>query len=533
MRLHDFFDFHAREHPENEFASQDGRSVTYAQAEAEVNRLANALCASGLEKGDRVAILSKNSIEYCLIYLGCSKAGVALAPLNYRLAPPELAYIINDSQSQLLFVAQEYLGAIDGIRDQLGTVRRYISIAQPSAAQANGRGAEAPPATWEDFAPFLASQPSTPPDRFVSENDDAYQMYTSGTTGRPKGAVLCQSAVTANTIQFNLPLEGHVGERWLIVAPVYHAAAAITVFCCLYAGGSLYIMADFIPAEVARVLSEERIAVTTLVPAMIQALLVGVPDVDKRSYDVLRLISYGGSPIAEQTLRRALDVFRCEFNQGYGMTETTAGICDLLTTDHMKALQGKPQLLVSAGRPLAGTEVRIVDENDNPVPNGMIGEIIARGPQIMRGYWNLPEATDEALRGGWMHTGDAGTMDDEGYVYIQDRTKDMVVSGGENVYPREVEEVLFKHPAVADAAVIGVPDERWGEAVKAIVVLRDGQQATADEILGFCRGKLAGYKLPRSVEFLDQLPRNPSGKVLKRELRERYWAGHTRRVAGA
>ena len=519
MRLHDFLDYHTREHPDTEFAVQGNQRLTYRQAQQEVHRLANAFVSAGLQVGDRVALLSKNSIEYIILYYAASKAGVVLVPLNYRLAPPEWAYIINDAQAKMLFAAEEYIAGIAGIQGELQTVRQCVAI---------GAGG---PVGWEVYQQWIADQPTTPPDRQVTENDDVYQMYTSGTTGRPKGAVITHHAVTSNTIQFCLPLKGEAGERWLIVAPVYHAAAAITVFCCGYWGGSLYIMPDFNPVEVVRALSEEPIALTTLVPAMIQACLVMVPDVAQRDYPHLRMISYGGSPIAEQTLRRALEVFKCDFGQGYGMTETTAGLSYLLPVDHERALRDKPELLVSAGRPLIGTDVRIVDENDNPVPSGQIGEVVARGPQLMRGYWNLPEASAEALRGGWMHTGDAAIMDDEGFIYIQDRVKDMIVSGGENVYPREVEEVLYKHPAVADAAVIGVPDERWGERVHAIVVLRQGTTATAEEIINFCRSNLGGYKLPRGVDFTESLPRNPSGKVLKRELREPYWAGQRRRVS--
>jgi acyl-CoA synthetase (AMP-forming)/AMP-acid ligase II len=300
----------------------------------------------------------------------------------------------------------------------------------------------------------------------------------------------------------------------------------------VYWGSCLYIQADFNPVEAARALSEEHIGVAHMVPAMIQACLVAVPDVARRRYDDLRLMSYGSSPIAEQTLRRAIEVFKCDFVQGYGMTETI-GLTVLSPSDHRRALTEKQELLLSAGRPLVGTEVCIVDADDNPVPNGTTGEIIARGPQLMKGYWNRPEETAEALRGGWMHTGDAGCMDDEGYLYIQDRVKDMIVSGGENVYPRVVEEVLFQHPAIADAAVIGVPNERWGETVKAIVVVRQGLNATPEEIMEFCRGKLGRFEQPRSVDFTDDLPRNPSGKVLKRALREPYWVGHQRRVAGA
>jgi fatty-acyl-CoA synthase len=319
-----------------------------------------------------------------------------------------------------------------------------------------------------------------------------------------------------------------------LVAPVFHVAGLNAgAFPCLSAGGCLYIQADFKPDEVVRVLSEERIGIAILVPAMIQACLTAVPDVAQRRYDDLRLIHYGASPIAEATLRRAMDVFKCEFSQGYGMTEMSAAIAVLSWADHQRALREKPELLVAAGRPVLGTEVRIVDTEDNPVPNGTIGEVLTRGIQMMKGYWKQPEATEKALRGGWMHTGDAGILDDEGYLYIQDRVKDMVVSGGENIYPRVVEEVLFKHPAIAEVAVIGVPDEQWGETLKAIVVLRAGMTATDEEIMEFCRGKLGGFERPRSVDFVDSLPRTPSGKVLKRVLREPYWSGKSRRVAGA
>jgi acyl-CoA synthetase (AMP-forming)/AMP-acid ligase II len=280
-------------------------------------------------------------------------------------------------------------------------------------------------------------------------------------------------------------------------------------------------------------MSEQGIAVASLVPAMIQACCVEVRDVAERAYERLRLLVYGASPIAESTLARALEIFGCEFGQGYGMTETASCVTFLLPEDHRRALAGRPDLLLSAGRPVLGTEVRIVDADDRPVATGGLGEIAARGPQLMRGYWKQPEATAEALRGGWMHTGDAGSLDGEGYLYVRDRVKDMIVSGGENVYPREVEDVLFQHPAVADVAVIGVPDERWGEAVRAVVVLRAGAQTNAQALMDFCRGRIADYKRPRSVAFQDALPRNPSGKLLKRELRESAWAGHGRRVGGS
>ncbi len=521
MRLHDFLDYHARECGEAEFAIQGKRRLTYREALAETNCLANAFVSAGLRIGDRIAVLSKNSIEYVLLYFAASKAGVVPVHLNYRLAPREWSYIINDSGARLLLAGGEQTQAIEPIRSELKTVERFVAI--------DGAGASA----WDDYRRWVDNQPATNLDRLITEDHDLCQMYTSGTTGDPKGAVLTHRAATAHLVQRGLILKSQPGERWLLVAPVFHAAAASQVACqSVYWGSCLYIQADFNPVESVRALSEERIAVAHMVPAMIQACLVAVPDVARRRYDDLRLMSYGSSPIAEQTLRRAIEVFKCDFVQGYGMTETI-GLTVLSPSDHRRALTEKPELLLSAGQPLVGTEIRMVDADDNPVPNGTTGEIIARGPQLMKGYWNRPEETVEALRGGWMHTGDAGMMDDEGYLYIQDRVKDMIVSGGENVYPRVVEEVLFQHPAIADAAVIGVPDERWGETVKAIVVLRPGMNATPDEIMEFCRGRLGRFERPRSVDFVEALPRTPSGKVLKRALREPYWVGHRRRVAGA
>ncbi len=522
MRLHDFLDYRAREHADEEFAVQGDRRISYRQALAETNRLANALVAAGLEPGDRIAILSKNSIEYVLLYYACSKAGVAPVPLNYRLAASEWEYIVNDSGAKLVVAAEEFVGAIDGMRGALKSVDRYVAINAGS------------PEGWTAYLDLIANQPEHAPARAseITAEHDVYQMYTSGTTGHPKGAVLTHSALSAQLQQVTMMLTMSPGERGLIVVPMYHAAGAVSSFVTVYWGSCLYIQADFNPPEVVRALDEERVATSTLVPAMIQALLVYVPDVAKRQYKDLRQITYGASPIAEETLRRAMDVFKCGFAQGYGMTETTAVLTHLFPADHKRAVREQPGLLLSAGRPVVGTELRVVDDDDRPVPNGTIGEIIARGPQLMRGYWNLADESAEALRGGWMHTGDAGTMDDEGYIFIQDRVKDMIVSGGENVYPRSVEDVLFQHPAIADVAVIGVPDEQWGETVKAIVVLKQGTAATAEELIEHCRGKLGGFERPRSVDFVAELPRNPSGKVIKRQLREPFWAGHKRRVAG-
>ncbi len=519
MLLHDLLEFRARVSPDAPFATMGSHTLSFREADRRANQLAHALAGAGLEKGDRFAILAKNCIEYALLYYAASKAGVVPVPMNYRLAPPEWAYILGDAGARLVLARGGLADALATVRNDLPGVERYV-------------GLETDAAGFEPFEDFVAGQPQTRPDRNVSPEDDLYQMYTSGTTGRPKGAVITHRALCSNLHQVLLNFGGEPGERALIVAPLYHAAAGIITFCTVQSGGCLYIQEDFDPAEVVRALAEERIAIALLVPAMIQFCLVAVPDAGERKYPALRLVVYGASPIAEETLRQAIDVFDCGFLQGYGMTELSAVASNLLPEDHRLALSGRPDLLLSAGRPVAGTEIRIVDEEDNRLPSGQIGEVIVRGPQVMRGYWNLPDATTEALRNGWMHTGDAGILDDDGYLFIQDRVKDMIVSGGENVYPREIEEVLYGFPAVAEAAVFGVPDARFGEAVKAAVVLREGASATADDIIDYCRGKLAGFKRPTSVDFVDALPRNPTGKVLKKDLREPYWKGHTRRVGG-
>lgn len=519
MLLHDYLEYFAREKPDSLFAEMEKERITYAEANRWANRLAHGFRELGLQPGDRFAYLSKNSIDMALTYYGASKVGVVPVPLNYRLAPPEWQYIIDDSQAKLVIAEAEYVQAIEGIRSQLARVTDYIGILAD------------PPQGWRECSGWLGGQPEVNPDMPISESNQLNQMYTSGTTGLPKGTMLPQGAVDANVSMLSAMFHMVAGkDRFLVVAPLYHAAASIAMMTTVSQGGTLVVHREFDPAEVIRSLDEDGITMALLVPAMIQACLVAVPGVAERQYADLHTMIYGASPIAEEVLRAAMQVFGCDFYQGFGLTETTATATALTAADHRLAVASKPELLLSAGRALLGTRIKIVDEEHNDLPNGSVGEIAIRGPQLMSGYWNLPEATAEALKDGWFYCGDAGRMDDDGYLYIQDRIKDMIVSGGENVYPREVENVLFEHQAVADAAVIGIPSEQWGEAVLAFIVVKPGESVSTEEIIEFCREKLAGYKIPRQVEFTEVLPRNASGKVLKKDLREPYWAGVDRRV---
>src|SRR4051794_23582471 len=459
LLLGDFLDYWARERPDAEFALAGQRSLRYADAAVAANRLANRLIALGCGEGGRVAVLAKNALWYPVLYFAAAKAGAVLVPVNWRLAPPEWRQILSDAQPSLLVAGAEFADDVEHIRGGLDSIKAVVIAGREE------RGA------GESFERWLSEGPATPPQIELSVDDAVYQMYTSGTTGTPKGAVLSHRAVTANIVQVGLAMPVSAGDRGLVVAPMFHAAIIPAVFAVLCRGGCVVVLDAFDPAEVVEVLDRERISVATLVPAMLHACVEAGA---QRRYRALRCIYYGASAIAEATLRRAIEAFGCGFVQSYGMTEAAQALTFLSPAAHRLALDARPELLLSAGRPGLATRLEVRESGGAPAPVGKRGEIVARGPQLMDGYWGRPGETADTLRDGWLHTGDVGRIDEQGYLFVEDRIKDMVVSGGENVYPRVVEEVLVAHPAVAEAAVIGVPDERWGEAVKAIVVLRPG-----------------------------------------------------------
>jgi acyl-CoA synthetase (AMP-forming)/AMP-acid ligase II len=522
MRLHDIFDWMAREHGDIEFAVDGDRRLTYAEAWRETNRLANGLTAAGLGMGDRWAILAKNSIDFLVAYLAAAKSGAVLVPLNYRLAPAEWAYILNDAGARVLIAQEPFARALAGPNPELPPVELRLVIGGPA------------PVGFADYRGWLSRQPDHRPADGVTGDADLYQMYTSGTTGRPKGAVLTHRNIVANAEQLRLSLSAHlnIGDRQLVVLPIFHAAAGSQIFFGFMSGTTLVLHADFDPASVVRALTDDDIAQVTMVPALIRVCVDYLRDHPGSGFPSLRALAYGASPIDPELLRAAVAAFGCAFAQGFGQTESSAVLTCLTDQDHARALAEDPGLLLSAGRPIPGTEVRVVGPDHEDLPAFQAGEIIARGPQVMRGYWQMPDANARTLAGGWLHTGDIGMIDDEGYLFLLDRKHDMIVSGGENVYPREVETALLSHPLIADAAVIGIPDPKFGETVMAFVVPRPGAQLTTEAVLEHCRPLIGGYKLPRRVEFLEALPRNATGKILKTELRQPFWAGRERRIAG-
>ncbi|HEY1652959.1 MAG TPA: long-chain-fatty-acid--CoA ligase [Acidimicrobiales bacterium] len=521
MKPHEYLAHWAELAPERECISDGARVFTYGQMNGWARRIADALTDMKACDGQRVGVLARNCPEWVAIYFGAFQVGSVPVPLNYRLNPREWVYLLNDSEATAVLVERQYASALDGLRPDLPDVRDWV-VVDPDPDGDVTRG-------WRPLPGGEAGESPTVDEADCRVGQELWQMYTSGTTGRPKGAVLTGAAVGANVAQIRDVLTFGPGDRMFVALPLFHAGAALPMLTCMAAGGSLRIVPDFDPAACVRILDEERIDCAVLVPAMIQSMLA-VPDADDRVYEHLRTIVYGASPIGADTLRRAMEVFTCDFVQFFGQTEASATLTALGPEVHRRALAGEAHLLASCGRPLVDTEVVVVGPDGVPVAAGVVGEITARGPQLMRGYWKLPDATTNALAGGWLHTGDAGRFDEEGFLYLTDRLKDMIVSGGENIYPREIEEVLCRLRGIGEVAVIGVPDERWGESVKAVIVVQAGSDLSEEAVIGWCRGHLAGYKAPRSVEFVEALPRNATGKVLKTVLREAYWHGRDRHI---
>lgn len=518
MLLKDIVNRNARMYPDRTATIWGGTRHTFSQFKQRVNQGANALIDLDVVKGDRVAVLLRNCSPYAELHFAIPQGGMIIVPLNYRNRERELIYAINNSGANTIIVGADYVDLIDSIRKDIRGVKNFVSIGK----KADG---------YLEYEGLLALSPAHEPTVEMSEGEVTALIYTSGTTGRSKGAMITQKNVLTEVHNSHATVPISHQDIGLSFFPFYHIGfVRIPTYMAM---GATIVCADFDPELACTLIEKERVTQLAMSPAQV-TLLAHYPEIGKYDLSSLRKVICGGGHTPLTTLKRFFDIVSEDFEIFWvtlGMTEACASVCGkIITRDMLPELEGKMSCFkgrkpsgVTVGTAYPYCQVRIVNDDDEDLPAWEIGEIIARGDNVTKGYWRLPEATAETLRNGWLHSGDMGVFTDEGDIYVVDRKKDMILSGDENIYPAEIEEVLYSHPAILEAAVIGVPDERWGETVKAIVALKEGTRATAEEIIEFCKERLSSYKKPTSVDFVDQLPRNPSGKVLKTELREPYW----------
>ena len=495
-----------------------GRERTWADVGERVAKFAGALQALKMDAGDRVAILSLNSDLYFEFFFAVPWAGGVFVPINIRLAPPEIAFWLNDSGSKILLIDARFLPVLDDLNGQLETVERVIYAGQGKAPKGMER--------MEDL--IALAEPAQ--DALRCDDDLAGLFYTGGTTGRSKGVMLSHRNLVFNNMNCIHTFDYSQSMRWLHACPMFHIAAGIAIFGVTQVAGTHVIIPAYAPDLVAETIQQQKITDTLLVPTMVN-MLVNLSSVQDYDLSSLRAMAYGASPMPEAVIRRAMEIIPdCGFYHAYGQTEAAPLVTACPPDCHV--FEGpNANMYKAAGLPAVGVEVRVVDENDVELPRGEVGEIAVRGPNIMLGYWHQPGLTEETLRGGWMHSGDGGYMDERGFVFIVDRMKDMVISGGENIYSAEVEDALYRHDAVVECAVIGVPDERWGEAVHAIVRLREGAEVSTEELITHSHKLIAGFKCPRGITFVNNpLPLSGAGKILKTELRKPYWEGKEKQV---
>ena len=505
MLLGDIMRLNAMKFPDKTALVFKDIRLSYLELNRRVNRLANALLGIGVEPGDRVAVLADNCSQYVEVYFATSKGGMVVVPINNSLDAEGMTYIVSDSGANTIVFGENYVDTINSLRPGLKTVRNYIAIGEAPGA--------------ENYDKLLSSYPDDEPEVAIDEDDTAWLLYTSGTTGPPKGVMLnhkSQVVDSANTLLTCFPINR--SDIHLVILPLFHIGSLWHMRCHFYMGNTTVLMDARDPKLILEAIEREKVTTLCFVPPMIVP-IVNHPDIDKYDVSSMRIMIYSGAPLPEGLQRRLNQIFGDIIIQVYALTEGGPAIV-------MPPLMEGPWQEVkrpgSCGKEVINVEVKLVNEEGKDCAPGEVGEILARGDNIMKGYWNMPEATAKTLEGGYLHTGDLATRDEEGYYYITGRKKDTITSAGKPVYSPEIENVLSLYPAISEVAVIGVPDKELGEAVKAVVVLRTGEKASEEEIISWCQGRLDDYKVPRSVDIVDRLPKTPSGKVLKNILRERY-----------
>jgi len=495
-------------------------TLTFAEYNAKVNQLIHALFSMGVNKGDVLGILSWNCLEYAVVYGAAMKGGFIASPFNPRLKEDELDYIINYSEANTLFIGPELLDRVDSLRPRLSRIKNFISFKDAAPDRI----------VYKDL---LDAQPESEPDVQVEEEDPLFIFYTSGTTGVPRGALYTHYRSMDDTRRSVIALSLEHEVRQIQVMPLFHVGGTKNFWSYYFVGGSNVIMpqTSFDPAATLKAVQDEKATDIHIVPTHLAAFLA-LPDVNQYDLSNLKRMFYAASPMPLELLKKGMEKWGPIFVQGYGASEDGPNVSSLSRQQH-NVLDRPPQEqrhLASAGFPNIGVHVRIVDDDGEDLEPGEVGEIIVQSKAIMQELWRKPDETQETMVDGWVHTGDMGRYDEQGYIYIEDRKKDMIISGGENIFPREIEEILYQHAAVSEAAVIGIPDPYWVEKVHAVIVLKEGASTDAEELVAFCKDRLASYKAPKSVEFVDTLPVNPAGKILKRQLREKYWEGADRKI---